>query len=56
MKAKTCPVCSHRERPTVDRALAIGQSPRSIRRRYSDLSRKAIQRHRGKCLNGDGRN
>ncbi len=49
-KAKPCPVCSHLERATVDKALATGQAPRSIRRRYSGLSRKAIQRHRDVCL------
>jgi hypothetical protein len=49
-RAKDCPVCSHLERATIERALSLGQSPRSVRRRYSGLSRKAIQRHRGRCL------
>jgi hypothetical protein len=49
-RAKTCPVCSHLDRATIERGLRIGQSPRSIRRRYAGLSRKAIQRHRDECL------
>jgi len=49
-KAKLCPVCSHLERSVVDRGLAIGQSPRSIVRRYAGPSRCAVQRHRDKCL------
>ncbi len=49
-RAKPCPVCSHLERSVVERGLAIGQSPRSIQRRYAGLTRKAIQRHRDKCL------
>ena len=47
---KPCPVCAHLERATIDRALGIGQAPRSIRRRYAGLSRKGIQRHREMCL------
>ena len=50
MQPKTCPVCAHVERSTIDRALAIGQAPRSIVRRYAGLSRKAVQRHRDECL------
>jgi hypothetical protein len=49
-KAKPCPVCSHLERTTIERGLSMGQSPRSIRRRYAGLSRKAIQKHRDACL------
>ncbi len=49
-RVKPCPVCTHLDRGVIDRALAIGQAPRSIKRRYSDLSRKAIQRHRDRCL------
>jgi hypothetical protein len=30
---------------TIDRALGIGMSPRSIGRRYAGLSRKAVQSH-----------
>jgi hypothetical protein len=49
-RPKECKVCSHLERSVVERGLAIGQSPRSIQRRYAGLTRKAIQRHRDKCL------
>ncbi len=48
-RAKDCPVCSHLERATIERALHLGKSPRSIRRRYAGLSRRAIQRHRDVC-------
>ena len=44
---KHCPVCEHPEKPVADRALGVDQSsPRSIKRRYCDLSRKALARHR----------
>jgi hypothetical protein len=49
-KEKPCPVCSHLERGTIERGLQLGQSPRSLLRRYSGLSRKAVQRHRDRCL------
>jgi hypothetical protein len=49
-KAKPCPVCLHLERGVIDRALGIGQAPRSIVRRYAGLSRRAVQRHRDVCL------
>jgi hypothetical protein len=46
-----CPVCEHPEKPVADRALGVAQSsPRSIKRRYCDLSRKALARHRDVCL------
>jgi hypothetical protein len=41
------------DRPTIDQALGIGQAPRSIRRRYAGLNRKAIQRHRERCLGSE---
>ena len=47
---KTCKVCSHRERATIDNALRIGQAPRSIIRRYAGLSRRAVTWHRDECL------
>jgi hypothetical protein len=47
---KPCPSCNHHERATIDQALAIGQAPRSIVRRYAGISRKAIARHRDECL------
>jgi hypothetical protein len=48
---KHCPVCEHPEKPVADRALGVDQSsPRSIKRRYCDLSRKALARHRDVCL------
>jgi hypothetical protein len=50
MQRKPCPACNHPERKTIDRALKIGQAPRSVVRRYAGLSRKALQRHRGLCL------
>ena len=49
-KPKPCRVCEHVERAVVERGLAVGQSPRSIQRRYSDLRRKAIEHHRDVCL------
>ena len=48
---KHCPVCEHPEKPVADRALGVDQSsPRSIKRRYCDLSRKTLARHRDVCL------
>jgi hypothetical protein len=46
MQGKPCVVCVHPERATVDRALGVGQAPRSIVRRYAGLSRKAVTRRR----------
>jgi hypothetical protein len=51
MRPRPCPVCCHNERPLIDQALQeYRQAPRSIRRRYSDLTRRAIARHRDECL------
>jgi hypothetical protein len=50
MPHKPCPACIHPERKTIDRALEIGQAPRSIVRRYAGLNRKALQKHRDECL------
>jgi hypothetical protein len=51
MRPKPCPACRHPERATIDKAiLEHGQAPRSIVRRYRDLSRLAVQRHRDGCL------
>lgn len=50
MQRKACPACNHPERATINRALSIGQAPRSIIRRYAGLGRKALQRHRDECL------
>jgi len=47
---KVCRVCAHGERTTIDGSISIGQAPRSIARRYSDLSRRAIAAHRDECL------
>ena len=48
---KHCSVCEHPEKPVADRALGVDQSsPRSIKRGYSDLSRKALARQRDVCL------
>jgi hypothetical protein len=48
---KHCPVCEHREKTVAHRALGVDQSsPRSIKRGYSDLGRKALARHRDACL------
>ncbi len=49
-EAKRCPACHHVERATIDRALAIGQAPRSIIQRYRGLSRRVVQKHRDECL------
>jgi hypothetical protein len=38
----------------INRALAIGQAPRSIIRRYAGLGRKAVQKHRDECLQPAG--
>jgi hypothetical protein len=43
------------ERRTIDGALAIGQAPRSIVRRYAGLNRKALQTHRDECLKNTDR-
>ncbi len=48
--AKGCPVCAHAERRLVELSLALGQAPRSIAHRDSDLSRARIARHRDECL------
>ncbi len=51
MTAKPCKACSHPDRGVIDRALLVaGQSPRSIVRRYRDVSRLEVQRHRDRCL------
>jgi hypothetical protein len=56
MPRKACPVCSHVERDTIDKALTILRvSPRSIVRRYVGLSRKAVQGpRRGTCPGAGG--
>ncbi len=46
MPSRNCPACGHPERAPVDKALAVGQAPRSIVRRYAGLTRKAVARHR----------
>jgi hypothetical protein len=33
-----------------DRALKVGQAPRSVVRRYAGLNKKAFQKHRDGCL------
>ncbi len=45
-----CKACEHPEWRTIDNALALGQSPRSIVRRYRGISRLEVQRHRDECL------
>ena len=51
MPRRACPACSHGQRATIDRALLEhGQAPRSIVRRYRGLSRRAVERHRDRCL------
>ena len=50
MSAKPCRACAHQEHNVVDRALAVGQAPRSVVRRYAGLNRKALTRHRDVCL------
>jgi hypothetical protein len=48
---KHCPICEHPDKPVADRVLGVDQSsPRSIKGRYHDLSRKALARHRDVCL------
>jgi hypothetical protein len=48
---KHCPECEPPEKPVADRALGVNQSsPRSIKRGYSDLSRKILVRQRDVCL------
>jgi hypothetical protein len=49
-KAKPCRICAHPDRGVIDRALNGGQSPRSVRRRYSDATRRALTHHRDECL------
>ena len=50
---KPCPACAHPERATIDRALSLGQAPRSVVRRYAGLNRKALARHRDACLKAE---
>jgi len=55
MQRKPCAVCSHGERHVIDTALLEhGQALRSVVRRYAGLNRKAVQRHRDRCLAGSG--
>ncbi len=54
MTDKPCKACGHPDRGVIDRALALGQAPRSIVRRYSGIGRKEIQRHRDECLAAPG--
>ena len=54
MQRKACPACNHPERKTIDRALGIGQAPRSIVRRYSGLARRLVNKHRDECLHLEG--
>ena len=54
MPRKSCPACSHPERAMIDKALCIGQAPRSVVRRYAGLNRKALQKHRNECLQPAG--
>jgi hypothetical protein len=52
-KAKPVPKAPSRGRSwwkTIDRALEAGQAPRSVVRRYAELNRKALTRHRDGCL------
>jgi hypothetical protein len=50
MSAKPCKACAHQEHNVVDRALAVGQAPRSVVRRYAGPNRKALTRPRDGCL------
>ncbi len=47
------------ERRVIDRALGMGQASRSVVRRYAELNREAVQKHRDERHNGtrsnDGR-
>ena len=54
MTDKPCKACSHPDRGVMDRALALGQAPRSVVRRYSGISRREIQKHRDECLAATG--
>ena len=47
-RPRPCRACGHVERATIDGALSVGMSPRSLVRRYAGLSRKAVRRHRDK--------
>ena len=49
-KPKPCKVCEHVDKAVIERGLGVGQSPRSIVRRYSGLSRRDVQKHRDVCL------
>jgi hypothetical protein len=50
MSAKPCKACAHQEHNVVDRALTVGQAPRTVVRRYAGLNRKALTRPRDGCL------
>lgn len=45
-----CRACEHPDRGGIDAALANGQSPQSIVRRYRGISRPEVLRHRDGCL------
>ena len=45
-----CPICSHAERPFLDRLLLRGRSPRSVARGVNGANRKQLARHRDVCL------
>ncbi len=50
MNAKPCRVCAHPEGEFLSRCLVGGQSPRQAARRYSQLTRRDLTRHRDTCL------
>lgn len=47
--ARTCTVCTHPERPAIDRALVEGDAYRDIARQFG-VSKDALQRHRAEHL------
>jgi hypothetical protein len=48
--ARTCSVCAHPERESIDRALVSGESCSALAARYSTVGRMALQRHKDKHI------
>ena len=47
---RTCTVCNHPERATIDAALAAGDSCSTLSERYSTIGRMAFERHKANHL------
>ncbi len=47
---RTCTVCTHRDRETIEKALVAGEAVRAIASRYVTLSHASVQRHKDEHL------